>query len=165
MQIPSAAAPHQALWLGRRAVAHRRQSPGVLPRLILLLCATTQQLWMLYLKLRFCLGWETHARQPSPGFMPAKPQQCQLPPGQFSCSWEQQQVPALLVSQVQGDFDFPIPTCPGCCLAACPPALPSTVGKSFPACAPSCRTSRLNGSSTGSSSSSKPGACFVSYSV
>lgn len=133
MRIPPAAAPHQALCTGRWAAAHRRQSPGPRPRLILLLCATTQQLRTLYLKLRFCLGWETDARQPSPGFMPAKPQQCQLPPGQFSCSWGQQQVPALLISQVQGDFDFPVPTCPGCWLAACPPAPPSTVGESIPA--------------------------------
>lgn len=45
--------------------------------------------------LRICLGWGTHARQRSPGLAPAKPRRCRLPPGQFSCSREQQQVPAL----------------------------------------------------------------------
>lgn len=45
--------------------------------------------------LRICSGRGTHARQRSPGLAPAKPQRCRLPPGQFSCSLEQQQVPAL----------------------------------------------------------------------
>lgn len=50
-----------------------------------------------------------------------------------------------LVPQAQGDFDFPVPICPGCWLAAYPPSLPSAAGESFPACALSHRTRTSTG--------------------